>query len=103
MGGTADIHGLELFDVIPRFAAVGTLLLACALLIRDARTFWAGRFVAAFAITSAAYLFCSYAPVRELLGPLLTVLMVLCIAGPAFLWLSALAIFVDGFTPRWKH
>jgi len=94
---------MELVDAIPRFSAVGLLLLAAAVFFRDMAGTWAGRFIGAFALASVGYLFCSHAETRVALGPLLPGLLVICVAAPAFLWLSALAIFDDGFSPRPRH
>jgi AraC-like DNA-binding protein len=94
---------MDPLDALPRFAALGILLLIGLLLLRDAAASWAGRFAAALALSSAAYLVCSHAGLRTALGALQPVFEVVCIGVPALLWLTALAIFVDDFSPRPRH
>lgn len=92
-----------LLDAAIRFSAFGILILLACLLARDAGRTWAGRLSAAFMATAAAYLLCSSAYVRIAAGEALPLLVAACLAGPAFLWLGALAIFQENFRPRLWH
>jgi len=99
----ASAPSLALLDLVVRFSAFGILLLAAALLLRDAAGSWAGRLCAAFTITVAAYLLCSSSEIRAALGPLHLAILAFCLAGPAMLWLTALALFEDDFEPGVRH
>lgn len=92
-----------LLDAAIRFSAFGILILLACLLARDAGRTWAGRLSAAFMATAAAYLLCSSAYVRAAAGEALPLLVAVCLAGPAILWLGALAIFQENFRPRLWH
>ncbi len=95
--------GLFLVDSATRFSAFAILLMAAGLLLRDASASWAGRHSAGFAITVAAYLLCSSPEIRAVIGAVHLVILALCLAGPALLWLTALALFEDDFEPRAVH
>jgi AraC-like DNA-binding protein len=103
MNGISDNQAIALLDSMARFSAFGILVLTGALVLRDARGSWAGRFTGAFTLTSAGYLLCSHTDTREALGTALPLLLAVCLAGPGMLWLAAWSIFVDGFTPRYWH
>jgi AraC-like DNA-binding protein len=92
---------MTLLDNVLRFAGVGILLLAVAVLLRDAPRAVAARLVAAFSACVAAYLVLSAPGTSE--GAFAAPLRVLAVAGPALAWLATLALFRDGFRPGALH
>lgn len=97
------LEQFELFGVAFRFAAIGILAFVSIILVRDAGQIWAGRLTAMFTLSVCGYLLCSLDSIREVLGAWLPLLHMICVATPFLLWLSARAIFVDGFRPCAVH
>lgn len=94
---------LAVLDSLLRFAAVGVILLGVVLIARGAGRSAAGWSTMAFAVSVAAYLVYSSPAASPSLGALDLPMRFLAVAGPALLWLAALAMFVDGFKPRAMH
>ncbi len=99
----AVFHVISELDPVVRFAALGILVTVTILIVRDASNLWAGRFSALFSSSICFYLFCSYGPAREALGPAFVIFGLVCTAVPGLFWLTAKAIFSDGFRPKFIH
>src|SRR5262249_14875079 len=98
-------HIMESFMSIPdaalRGGAAAILLLLAALLLRDAGRTPAGRNLALYFLSAAGYAVCSAPGLARLDNPLAIALLIVSLGAPALFWMSAAAVFNDGFRPKW--
>ena len=94
---------LELLDNFFRFGAIAACLFTSALVWRDAGRTRSAQLAAFCCITTAAYLLVSLPGLGETLGAGMIPVLLICLFGPAAVWIFCLSMFDDNFCLSRKH